>query len=93
MKRSEVYSWRLSRDLKEALEEAARNARLSLSALLERAARAWLGREAARPDDRAQARLHVKARRSIGSLSGGDPRRSERARERLRAKLARRRAG
>ena len=40
--KSEVYSWRLSRDLKDDLEEAGAAAARSVSRLLERIAREWL---------------------------------------------------
>ena len=89
--RSEVYSWRLSRELKEDLEHAARREGVSLSRLLERIARDWLqSRAAAAADDEAeQERIRARAMRFVGSIQGGDPDRAAKARERVREVLAR----
>ncbi len=92
--KTDVYSWRLSRARKVALEEAARAERTSVAELLDRATGEWirsrqLGTGA---DDRDQTRLRSAAARFVGALRGGDPHRSRRARVRLRAKLTRRRA-
>jgi hypothetical protein len=83
--KSEVYSWRLTPDLKDALECAARRERVSLSRLLERIAREWLqARAPAAVDDEAeQARLRAAAAPYIGSISSGDPALSEKVRERM----------
>jgi hypothetical protein len=89
--KSEVYSWRLSPDLKEDLEEAARRERISVSRLLERIAREWLKtRASAAEDDEAeQERIRARAMRFVGSIQGGDPDRAANARERVREVLAR----
>ena len=42
MTKSEVYSWRVSPDLKMQLEVAARDEKTSVGTLLERIAREWL---------------------------------------------------
>ncbi len=95
MAKSEVYSWRLSSDLKEALEEAARRERQSVSKLLERIVRVWLkqSRRIGSRDAEEQVRLHKAAARTLGSIRGGNPNRSERVREDLQFRLRQRRAG
>ncbi len=83
--KSEVYSWRLSPDLKWALEEAARREHVSVSRLLERIAREWLKTQAWVAEDEAeQARLRAAAAPYIGSLRSGDPDLAESASERVR---------
>jgi hypothetical protein len=89
--KSEVYSWRLSRDLKDDLEEAAHREGVSLARLLERIARDWLkARASAAEDDVAeQERIRAHAMRFVGSIQGGDPDRAAKDRERVREVLAR----
>jgi predicted DNA-binding ribbon-helix-helix protein len=88
--KGEVYSWRLSRDLKDDLEQAARKEGVSLSRLLERIARDWLQHRSAAADDQAeQERIRARAMRFVGSIQGGDPDRAAKARERVREVLAR----
>ncbi len=63
MSKTEVYSWRLSTELKTQLEAAARDEKTSVGAILERVVREWLasaaqaerrgGRRAATPAARA----------------------------------------
>jgi len=71
--KSEVYSWRVSRDTKMALEAEARNAGTSLSALLDRIAKDWLlaQKNSRVDDDEEQARLHADAAKYIGTISAG----------------------
>lgn len=89
--KSEVYSWRLSRDLKDDLEEAARRERVSVARLLERIAREWLKARAATVEDDAaeQQRIRARAMRCIGTLRSGDPDLSEKVSERMRERLLR----
>jgi Ribbon-helix-helix protein, copG family len=89
--KTEVYSWRLSPDLKDDLEEAARRERVSVSRLLERIAREWLkARAAAAEDDEAeQERLRAIAMQFVGTIRGGDPDRSSEVSKRVRELLAR----
>lgn len=89
--KSEVYSWRLSRDLKHDLEEAARRERVSVAQLLERIAREWLkARASAAEDDEAeQERLRAVAMQFVGTLRSGDPDLSEKVSERVRDGLLR----
>jgi predicted DNA-binding protein len=92
MAKSEVYSWRLSPQLKEELEQAARTGRKSMAELLTEIAETWLesSREPTAADDERQRRLHAAALPFIGSFQGGDPDRAENARAEIRARLARR---
>lgn len=91
MHKTEVYSWRLSRQLKAELEEAARAEQRSLAELLEQLARDWLarlGREGTETER--QQRLHDAALPFIGALAGADPGRAESSRAEVKARLARR---
>jgi hypothetical protein len=87
--KSEVYSWRVSPALKRELEEAAHDARESLADVLERAARELLAsrRRALDADDREQVRLRAAVAKTLGTIAGGDRRRSERARDAVLARL------
>jgi hypothetical protein len=89
--KSEVYSWRVSTDLKTGLEREARRRKTSLAALLDLAARDWLSKGAAKPDgDAEQTRLRKAASKCFGTVAGGDAYRSENARHVLRDRLRRR---
>ncbi len=89
--KSEVYSWRVSTDLKTGLEREARRRKMSLSAILDLAARDWLGKAGADPDcGEEQLRLRQAASNCFGALDGGDPHRSENARRTVRERLRRR---
>lgn len=92
--KSDVYSWRLSSDLKSEIEHAARRTDLPVSTVLESAVRDWLRKTAATSVDDAaeQSRLHAAAEKCYGRLTGGDPRRSETVRSAVRERLTRRRA-
>jgi hypothetical protein len=88
-----VYTWRLSGKLKAELEREARERKLSVSSLLDLAARAWLKRSSGdSPGDESQSKLHASAAACLGTLKGGNPRRGERARDTVRGRLRRRRA-
>ena len=91
MAKTAVYSWRLSPDLKLALEEAARDSRESVAELLEKILREWLARRSSRDDEEQQRRLHAAAAGYFGTVEGGDPDRATKAREILRERLVRRR--
>ncbi|HEX9730583.1 MAG TPA: hypothetical protein VGG06_01190 [Thermoanaerobaculia bacterium] len=90
MSKTAVYSWRLSPDLKVAIEEAAKERRESTAVLLERIVRDWLVHSSSREDQAEQRRLHVAAARVFGSIDGGDPDLSVNASRILRERLARR---
>lgn len=94
MTKSEVYSWRIARHRKIALEDEARRSGKSLSALLDDITAQWLvarAEHAEREPDR-QARLRAEVAKVIGTIAGGKPRRAEQARALVRQRLTRRRA-
>ena len=89
--KTEVYSWRVSAELKTALELEARRQNISLAAALDLAAREWLKKTAADNDgEREQKRLHEAAAKFFGVLTSGDPHRSENVRQIVRERLRRR---
>ena len=83
---TEVYRWRVSRELKSDLERQARIRKTSLCAVLNLAARDWL------KQDQEQRRLHEAAMKCMAAIASGHPRRAETAREAIRERLNRRRA-
>jgi hypothetical protein len=90
---TEVYSWRVPRELKSDLERQARIRKTSLSAVLNLAARDWLKQSAATiGEDQEQRRLHEAAMKCMGTIAGGNPRRAETARQTIRERLKRRNA-
>ena len=89
--KTEVYSWRVSRELKSGLEREARRRKLSLSAVLDLAALEWLNKSNPDPgSDEEQRRLHTSAERVFGSIAGEDPSRSMNVRQSVRERLRRR---
>ena len=93
MKKTEVYTWRLSPVTKAALEEAAREQKRSIADLLEEIVSASLGQSGQESDAERQRALHARAGEVAGCLAGDDARRAEQARERVRARLKRRNNG
>lgn len=90
---TEVYSWRVSRELKSDLEQQARIRKTSLSAVLNLAVREWLKQSAVSVgEDDEQRRLHEAGMKCIGIIAGDNPRRAETAREAIRGRLKRRNA-
>jgi hypothetical protein len=89
--KTEVYSWRVSADLKAGLEREAVKRKLSLSAVLDQAARDWLNKGEADPQgDEEQVRLHNAASECFGAFAGSNPHRAETSRETVRQRLKRR---
>jgi hypothetical protein len=89
--KNEVYSWRVSTDLKTGLEREARRRKLSLSAVLDLAARDWLNKSGAEIDgDGEQLRLRKAASKCLGAIASGNAHRSEKTREAVRQRLRRR---
>ena len=89
--KTEVYSWRVSPDLKTSLEREARRHKISLSTLLDLAAQEWLKKSApCNDDDEEQRRLQNAAMKCAGTLAGGDRPRSENVRDAVRQRLRRR---
>jgi hypothetical protein len=88
--KSEVYSWRVSTDLKTGLEREARRRKISVAAVLDLAARDWLNNGGAEiGGEEEQTRLRKAASKCFGALAGGDPHRSENARQAVRERLRR----
>ena len=88
--KSEVYSWRVSTDLKTGLEREAHRRKISVSAVLDLAARDWLSQSGTETDaDEEQPRLHKAASKCFGTLASGNAHRSENARQALRRRLRR----
>jgi hypothetical protein len=86
--KSEVYSWRVSVDLKTELEREARRRKMSLSAALDLAAREWLERCGARThSNEEQSRLQNAASKCFGVLASGDAYRSGHASQAVRQRL------
>lgn len=91
--KTEVYSWRVSADLKTDLEREARRRRISLSAALDLAAQEWLQKHDTDQDDTArQQRLQRAAAACFGKFASGNPRRAESARQAVRERLRRKHA-
>ncbi|HWB87482.1 MAG TPA: hypothetical protein VG675_25290 [Bryobacteraceae bacterium] len=89
--KTDVYSWRVSPDLKIGLEREARRRKISMAAALDLAAREWLGKSgAADEEEKEQVRLRRSASKLLGALAGGDPRRSEKASQTIRQRPQRR---
>ena len=89
--KTQVYSWRMSRELKSDLERAARLRNLRLVSVLEQAAREWLAKNAQDVEsDEEQQRLHAAAARCIGTINGRNPRRAETASQSIKKSLRRR---
>lgn len=88
--KTEVYSWRLSRELKSNLEREARHRKASVSSILDTAVRDWLkksGLDVA--GDEAQRKLHAVAMSCFGVLNGRNRSRAETARQAIRERLRR----
>lgn len=89
--KTEVYSWRVSTELKSDLEREARLRKTSVSAMLDLAAREWLKTSAANvAEDEEQRRLHAAASECLGAFAGRDSRRAERGKQAIRERLRRR---
>ncbi|HZS36928.1 MAG TPA: hypothetical protein VFF06_08880 [Polyangia bacterium] len=94
MSKSAVYSWRVAPEVLGALEAEARRDGASVAELIDRIAGQWLAeRRAERAgEDAEQARLRAAALRAAGTIAGGDPHRSKRAKSAIRERLRERRA-
>ena len=90
-----VYSWRVAPATKSALEQEARERGETMAELLDRITREWLERERTSGSDakKREAEMRARALRACGTIAGGDPGRSTRARQDLRRRLNARRVG
>ena len=91
-RKSEVYTWRVSSAMKASLEEAARNTNRSVAKLLDEIVAERLDAPGHVTESDDQRRLHTRAARFLGCMTGDVARRSERTRELVRARLKRRHA-
>jgi hypothetical protein len=88
--KTEVYSWRVSTDLKTDLEREARRRKISLSGVLDLAAREWLKNSSVGDEgEEEQRRLHQAASKCLGTFAGDDSHRSEGVRRAVRQRLGR----
>jgi len=89
--KTEVYSWRVSSDIKTGLEREARRRKISMAAALDLAARSWLQQSGmANEGDEEQRRLQKAASKWLGALASGNGQRSEGASQAVRDRLRRR---
>ena len=77
--KTEIYTWRVSPEVKSALETEARREKVTVAALLDQLTRQWLqDRRATLAGEAAgQAKLHAQAGKSIGKITGENPHRAE----------------
>jgi hypothetical protein len=88
--KAEVYSWRVSSELKMRLETEAKRRSMSMAAALEAAARRWLAEAESEEDEEArQARIMAEALKCIDPVGSGDPHGSENTGAKVRAILLR----
>jgi hypothetical protein len=86
--KTEVYSWRLSNELKSDLEREARLRKISVSSVLDSAVRDWLKKSGTESgEDKEQQRLHTAAKACFGTFRGREPRRAENARKLIQQRL------
>jgi hypothetical protein len=91
--KTEVYSWRVSADLKTGLEREARRRNISLSAALDLAAKEWLEKRDVDEDDaERQQKLQHAAAECFGAFASGNRRRAETVRRTVRERLRRKHA-
>lgn len=89
--KTEIYSWRLSAELKSDLERKARVKKVPVSTVLDWAVRDWLKTsEMDAVENETQRELHDVAEKCFGVLAGNNPRRAETARGAVRERLRRR---
>jgi post-segregation antitoxin (ccd killing protein) len=89
--RTEVYSWRISEELKSDLEREARLRKVPVSAVLETAVRNLLkNNDGDASEEETQRKLHAAVSSCFGILNSGTARRAEMARNLVRIRLNRR---
>jgi predicted membrane chloride channel (bestrophin family) len=71
--KSEILSWRLSREVKTQLETAARDEKASVDAILDRAVREWLVKRPRQLSEEEQRRLREQLLQAAGTVSVGGP--------------------
>jgi predicted transcriptional regulator len=89
--KTEVYSWRVSPEIKKNLERTARRRNLSVAQALEQATQDWVSKNSEPLEDEEEQRwLHQGVMKFAGTLESGDPNRSTGVSERVRQKLRKR---
>jgi len=86
--KTEVYSWRVTPAQKIALENHARREGTGLAQLLDQITQEWMEARKSEIDPAEQIRLHAAVRKTLGVISGKDPKRAERAKAAIRKRLA-----
>jgi hypothetical protein len=88
--KTEVYSWRVSSDIKTSLEREARRRKMSMSAALDAAAREWMQKSGvANEGGGEQRQLQKAASKWFGALASGNAQRSATASKAVRDRLRR----
>jgi hypothetical protein len=77
MAKTEVYSWRLSPEKKRVLEHRARARGQSVAQLLDHLTEEFIASRIDESGEAEQRRLHAAVAKTIGTIAGGNPRRSE----------------
>jgi ribbon-helix-helix CopG family protein len=86
--KTEVYRWRMSGKMKTELEREARRRGVSISTILETAAREWLRRNPVTvAKAKTQAELHAEAEKYFGVLSGIGSATADKVRETVRRRV------
>ena len=86
--KTEVYSWRLSPELKAELEREAHRRKVPVSALLETAVQSLLRkRRRQETDEEEQARLHAAAKKCFGTIDNPSLPPSDKVSQAVREKL------
>ena len=90
--KTEVYSWRVSSELKADLEREARARKVPMSSILNQAVRDWLNHKVTdQSDEEEQRRLRAAMEACYGSISiGGGPYTADKVRKVIRKRLTRR---
>ncbi|HXF13402.1 MAG TPA: hypothetical protein VN517_09625 [Terriglobales bacterium] len=82
--KSEVYSWRLTPEMKTRLESEARRSGKSLAEVLEEISANWLDERAGTYADENDLRTRKRIMETVGTIRGGDPHRASRSKELVR---------
>jgi predicted DNA-binding protein len=82
--KSEVYSWRLTPEMKTRLESEARRSGKSLAEVLEQISTNWLDECAGTYDHETDLRLRKRVMSTVGTIRGGDQHRASRSKELVR---------
>lgn len=83
--KTEVYSWRLTPEMKMRLEAEARRSGKSMAEVLEEISANWLDGRPGRYDDEMEAgRLRKRIMATVGTVRGGDSQRASRSKELVR---------